>query len=124
VMAAITQSLFDNSITLHRELRARLEQDKTAIEHRIAEVDEVIQRLESEAKRAARSTNGKVQRRAKGENAKMISDLFSEPGIAMTMKDIAQNTGLSFSSVQRVLENSGGYVQAEDGLWKRKVNGQ
>lgn len=110
-------SLLESSLPLHRDLLERLRKDREDLDARISQVTEIIQRLETEARKAARDTNGKPPRRARGENAKLVAALFTTPSTALSMKEIAERTGMSFSSVQRVLKE--GYVQGEDGLWRK-----
>jgi hypothetical protein len=120
-MGSTTQSLVDPSIPLHRELLERLRQDRQELDGRIANIECVIQRLESESKKAARTSNGRAhgQRRAKGENTKLVAALFDAGiAVALPMKDIVERTELSFSSVQRVLK-APDYVQGADSLWRR-----
>jgi hypothetical protein len=108
-----------------KELLERLERERSCIDKRIAELKEHIARLG--IVRDDQTTNNGVSgsgRRRKGENMRTVLALYErEPEAALTKQEIATRTGLSFSSVQSVLDRKDAGFVMEGGLWRRKQTG-
>lgn len=119
----LSANLLESTIANLRDLLGRLETEVTDRQERMLAVRGDIRDLESQLRRVA--ANGAVPktRRRKGENARAVAALFdANPNAALSKQEIADRTGISWSSVQAVLKK-GGYHHGEDGLWRRKETG-
>ena len=122
-MGISSPDLLEEAIRSAKELLDRLEREQSGLCNRIAEVKEHLSKLTAAKQQPAQSVNGDTStRRRKGENRKAIHALYeTRPHAALTKQQIAEQTGLPFSSVQAVLEREdSGFVMEGGGLWKRK----
>ena len=106
-----------------RELVRGLEVERTKIEQKISEVKSNIQRWEVELRNGEHvdvDEEGKHQRRKKGENIRILREFFeSNPGIALTVQEAAERTGLAHSSIQVVfMKEESGWERHEDNKWR------
>ncbi len=68
--------------------------------------------------------NGHPRRRArKGENDRKIAKIYQErPGQGFTLPELAEITGISWSSIRNVVNKNGnGKYEERDGKWYQKV---
>jgi septal ring factor EnvC (AmiA/AmiB activator) len=113
-------------LTVHnlREHLQSLEEEKVRVEQKISEVRTNIQRWEAELRTGehalATTEEGRHQRRKKGENPRILREHFeSHPGIALTVQEAAERTGLAHSSVQVVFMKEGsGWKKDADNKWR------
>src|SRR5205807_281695 len=114
-MKSATPDLLEATVRHLRELLSKLEADRVTLDAHISEVRSHIAQLEDEG---SVGTNGVHRRARKGENARAVADLYdATPDGAWTKQEIAEKTGLPFSSVQAILGKDDRYVQGPDGLW-------
>ena len=125
-MGAISPDLLDEAIRTTEELLDRLERERSGIDKRMTEIREHLRKL-LDQKSGQQSGNGALtgKRRRKGENARTILALYErDPNAALTKQEIADRTGLPFSSVQAILDKDDSGLSQEGGLWRRKKTGQ
>jgi hypothetical protein len=102
----IAPALLECTLRSLRELQQRLEGDQAELERKVAELRTTIHQLE--AQRRHGSASAPRERHRKGENLQRIRELLAADGEAgLAMQEIAQQAGLSLSSVQAVLRRPG-----------------
>lgn len=106
-----------------REHLHNLEAERTGIDQKISEVKLNIQRWEAELRNGEQSKISEdIQhpRRKRGENSRILRELFeSNPGLALTVQEAVEQTGLAHSSVQVVFMKEGsGWKKGEDNKWR------
>ena len=102
----IAPALLECTLRSLRELQQRLEGDQAELERKVAELRTTIHQLE--AQRRNGSAQPPRERHRKGENLQRIRQLLAADGEAgLSLAQIAEQTGLSLSSVQAVLRRPG-----------------
>ncbi len=115
-------SLIEATIRNLRDHLQHLEAEKAALEQRAAEVRANIRSLEQQLSLSPVSlaeTDAPKARRPRGENLRLVKAVFAAaPEAAFTMREIAEKSGLTVSSVQSVLNRDGsGFHKGLDGKW-------
>jgi hypothetical protein len=102
----IAPALLECTLRSLRELQQRLEGDQPELERKVAELRTTIHQLE--AQRRNSSASAPRERHRKGENLQRIRQLLAADGEAgLSLAQIAEQTGLSLTSVQAVLHRPG-----------------
>lgn len=90
--------------------------------YRITALGERIQSLQVKLEQSERAASGKGFRLRKGEGIGAILKVVSGPdGLGLSQVQIAEKTGISASTVYRLLtKNPDRFVLGQDNLWRKK----
>jgi DNA invertase Pin-like site-specific DNA recombinase len=126
--------MLNDNISLDRETVEKMLQDLTeseslliresqAVDTRIKAIRQRMEILKAKLAAPVKGANGKTPRLRKGEGvAAILNILNGVDGLGMSQAQIAEKTGISGSSVYRVLTKyTDKFVIGADNLWRKKA---